>query len=143
VLPQDGPMPPKLVLVADDDPEFRFLLTFILATDPTVGVLLEARNGEEAIDLARRERPDVLVTDIMMPRLDGLAVTRQIKREWPETKVVVVSAATDYRSLAYEHGADEFVSKREVAAALLPIIQQFPGRAREADEEPGGQTSAG
>ena len=78
MLPQDGPMPPKLVLVADDDPEFRFLLTFILATDPTVGVLLEARNGEEAIDLARRERPDVLVTDIMMPRLDGLAVTRRL-----------------------------------------------------------------
>jgi DNA-binding NarL/FixJ family response regulator len=133
-------MPPKLVLVADDDPEFRFLLTFILATDPTVGVLLEARTGEEAIDLARRERPDVLVTDIMMPRLDGLAVTRQIKQQWPETKVVVISAVTDYRSLAYEHGADEFVSKEDLTTALLPIIRQFPGRAREADEE---QTSAG
>lgn len=92
------PMPPKLVLVADDDPEFRFLPTFILATDPTVGV--EARNGEEAIDLARRERPDVLVTDIMMPGLDGLAVTRHIEHQWPETKVVVTSAATDYRRLA-------------------------------------------
>ena len=134
------PMPPKVVLVADDDPEFRFLLTLILATDPTVGVLLEARNGEEAIDLARRERPDVLVTDIMMPGLDGLAVTRQIKHQWPETKVVAISAATDYRELAYEHGADAFVSKGDLTTALLPLIREFPGRAREADEE---QTSAG
>ena len=72
----------------------------------------------------RRERPDLVVVDVMMPRLDGLEVTRRIKQDWPATRVVVASSLADpeVRTAAYLRGPDVFLDKRDIATALLRAV---------------------
>jgi len=114
------------VLVVDDDDDVRAMVVDVLHTDPEITVI-EAVNGKDAVDLAGRERPQVVVTDIMMPGMDGLEATRHIKRAWPETKVVVVTGFTQdaYRAAASERGADAFVSKYDMPTVLLPLIREL------------------
>ena len=80
------------------------------------------------------ERPDVVVIDVMMPRLDGLEAICRIKREWPNTKVLVLTHLTDAdtRREAFEKGADAFLDKRDIASGLVPAIWDAcePGRPR-------------
>ena len=116
-------MTPRVVVV-DDDWEIRWLVTFVLQRDPHMALVGEAPDGEAALALVRQERPDVVVIDVMMPRLDGLEATRQIKREYPATKVLVLTSLTDdaTRREVFEKGGDAFLNKREIATALLPAI---------------------
>ena len=78
------------VLVVDDSPVARRLLVHILGSDPELEVIAEAENGDEAVRLATRERPDVIVMDIVMPSMDGLEATRRIMQERP-TPIVLVT----------------------------------------------------
>jgi NarL family two-component system response regulator LiaR len=116
------------VLVVDDNNAVRAMVVEVLRMDPEI-TLIEAVNGNDAIDLAGRERPQVVVIDIMMPRMDGLEATRQIKRAWPGTKVIVVTAFTQdaYQKAASERGADAFIDKLDMSTALLPLIHQLTG----------------
>ena len=113
------------VLVVDDDWEIRWLVTFVLQRDPNVALVGEAPDGEMALSLVRQERPDVVVMDIRMRRLDGLEATRRIKQEYPATKMLVLTSLTDdaTRREAFEKGADAFLDKREIATVLLPTIR--------------------
>ena len=114
------------VVVMDDDEEFRWLVTLTLRTDPTITVVGElGDDGETARALVRQTRPDVVLLDVMMPRLDGLDTTRQIKQDCPETKVIVLTSFTEggSRRAAYHSGADAFLNKREILTALLPAIR--------------------
>jgi two-component system, chemotaxis family, protein-glutamate methylesterase/glutaminase len=88
--------PPKLirVLVAEDSPTYRELLVNILQDTPDLQVIGTARNGAEAVRLAKRLKPDVITMDIYMPEMDGFEATRQIMVESP-CPVVVISASTD------------------------------------------------
>ncbi|MEH0416977.1 response regulator transcription factor [Streptomyces sp. B21-083] len=70
------PSPPIRVLIADDQDMVRTGFRFFLDAQPDITVVAEASNGEEAVALARRERPDVCLLDIRMPKLDGLEATR-------------------------------------------------------------------
>ena len=115
------------VLVVEDNDDVRAMVVEVLRMDPGI-TLFEAVNGSDAVDLAGgRERPQVVVTDIMMPGMDGLEATRHIKRAWPETKVVVVTGFTQdaYRAAASERGADAFVSKYDMPTVLLPLIREL------------------
>jgi CheY-like chemotaxis protein len=118
------------VLVVEDNDDVRAMVIDILRMDPGI-TLIEAVNGNDALDLAGRERPQVVVTDIMMPRMDGLEATKRIKLAWPETKVIVVTAFTQaaYRAAASERGADAFVDKVDVGTVLLPLIHKLAGTA--------------
>src|SRR5229473_5546603 len=87
--------PAPRVLIADDTVDSCWLVAFVLRRDPNLALAGEATDGEMAVSLVRQERPDVVVTDVKMPRLDGLEATRRIKREWPETKVLVLTHLTD------------------------------------------------
>jgi DNA-binding NarL/FixJ family response regulator len=113
------------VLIVDDDLEVRWLVAFVLRRDPHVTLVGEADDGEAAIELVRQERPDVVVIDVMMPRVDGIEATRRIKREWPGTKVLALTSLTDdeTRRAAFVNGADSFLNKRDIASTLVPAIR--------------------
>jgi two-component system chemotaxis response regulator CheB len=87
------------VLVADDSAVARRLLVHILDRDPALRVASEAADGAEAVRLAERVRPDVIVMDVLMPLLDGLQATRRIMQTRP-TPIVLVSADFDARDMA-------------------------------------------
>src|ERR1700730_6848957 len=118
------------VLVVEDNDDVRAMVVEVLRMDPAI-TLFEAVNGSDAVDLAARERPQVVVTDIMMPRMDGLEATKRIKLAWPETKVIVVTAFTQdaYRAAAAARGADAFVDKVDVGRLLLPLLHALTATA--------------
>jgi CheY-like chemotaxis protein len=118
---------PATVLVVDDQADIRSLLTIVLRADPRIGSILEAEDGLAALELVRRERPDLVVVDVMMPGLDGLEVTRRIKQGWPSTRVIVASSLADpgVRPAAYLSGADVFLDKRDITTALLQAVRRL------------------
>jgi DNA-binding NarL/FixJ family response regulator len=119
------------VIVVDDDPDYRWLNAFALRTDPNISVVGETDDGEAALALVREEHPDVAVVDVMMPRVNGLELTRRIKRERPETKVVIVTSFVEdaHRRAAYASGADDVLSKGEGFEMLVPAVLAVTGGA--------------
>ena len=119
---------PLTIVVADDDPQYREIVRYIVATVPdAMTIVAEAGDGEEALALVRRERPDIVITDLVMPLLDGIQLTRRIRQELPRTKVILMSSYTEnaYRLMASDSGADVFVSKWVIHDALLPAIRDL------------------
>ena len=113
----------KRVLIADDRACSRDGLRAPLATWPEVEVVAEAADGEQMIDLGALYRPDVILTDVRMPRMDGLAATRVIKERLPEIRVVVLTLYGAHRADAIAAGADAFVVKGCSADRLLEAIR--------------------
>lgn len=122
------------VVVADDDEDFRFAVCTLLRTmAPSVSVVADAADGENALAAVRRERPTVLVTDLIMPRLNGVELTKRIRRELPNTKIIVMSSHTEdaFRLLASDSDADVFINKRVLATRLVSAIHDLAHGARE------------
>jgi DNA-binding NarL/FixJ family response regulator len=114
------------IVVADDTPDYRLMVRSILASvSETMAIVGEAADGEEALALVRRERPDIVITDLVMPRLNGVELTRRIRQELPRTKIILMSSYTEdaYRLMASDSGADAFLSKRVIASSLVPVIR--------------------
>lgn len=87
------------VLVVDDSPVVREFLVHILSSDPVITVIGTADDGEEALDIVRRQRPDVITMDIHMPKMNGLDATRLIMETDP-TPIVIVSGTEDPSEVA-------------------------------------------
>lgn len=100
------------VVIADDHPLFRDGLSSLLEARG-VEVVGEARNGREAFDQARRTQPDVVLMDLAMPEVNGLAATRLISAEMPGVKVVILTASEDDADLfeAIKSGAQGYLFK--------------------------------
>lgn len=124
---------PVTVLVVDDDAANRQIVKRVLdraSADIKGGIrVAEGEDGEEAIRLTRELSPDVVVMDIAMPRLNGLEAMRQIKAEWPDTKVIVLTVHDEkaYREAANAMGADAFLPKKTVMTRLLPTVKTAVG----------------
>jgi DNA-binding NarL/FixJ family response regulator len=114
------------IVVVDDTLEFRAIVRFIMATEPHAMTLVgEAADGEEALSVILDARPDLVITDLLMPRMIGFELLRRIKEERPETKVIVMTSHAEdiYRQLALAAGADAFLSKAVLARDLLWAIR--------------------
>src|ERR671937_2329833 len=88
------------VLIVDDHSVVRQGLRMFLEDDPDVGIVGEAADGEEAVRLANETRPDVVLMDLLLPKLDGIAATERIRRELPDTEVVALTSVLEYASVA-------------------------------------------
>jgi DNA-binding NarL/FixJ family response regulator len=113
------------VLIADDQSMVRSGLGLILEAEPDIAVIVEAENGEEAVRLTRRERPDVVLMDVRMPVMDGLEATSQITESSPDTKVIVLTTfdVDDYVYGALRAGASGFLLKDAGGDQLVDAIR--------------------
>lgn len=102
---------PIRVLIADDHPRSRRGLCALLATWPTIKVVGEAADGQEAVHLAETCQPDVVLMDAQMPVMDGLEASRFIKQQWPQIKIIMLTVYNSHRSEANAAGIDFFLAK--------------------------------
>jgi len=118
------------IVVVDDSAEYRDIVRYLLAPASDMRIVGEAADGEEALAVAHRERPDLVVTDLIMPRLNGIELTRHIRQELPGTRIILMSSYPEdtYRLMASDSGADVFVSKAVIHHALLPAIRDLTAR---------------
>lgn len=125
--PQDGSNRtdggPLRVLVADDQPIVRSGLTMVLGTEPGIEVVGEVTDGAQAIELARRLAPDLVLMDVQMPGTDGIEATRTITSS-SDTRVVVLTTfdRDDYLFAALEAGASGFLLKTAGSDQLVEAV---------------------
>lgn len=113
------------VLLADDHALFREGLAGILAAQPDLEVVGEARDGFEAVVKAQALQPDLVLMDVQMPGMDGLEATRQIRQARPETVIVMLTVRDDDDKLftALKYGAQGYLLKDIRAADMLALLR--------------------
>jgi DNA-binding NarL/FixJ family response regulator len=117
------------ILIVDDNIRLRALMRGIAVQEPDFQVVGEAEDGAEAIRLAQELRPDIVLLDLAMPKINGLEALRRIKAEYPKTKVIIVTVHAEdvYRRAAVNGGADAFLLKKTMGTVLLPTIYRLCG----------------
>ena len=118
-------MPPIRILLADDQALFREGLHTLLSVQPDLEVVGEAGNGEEAVHLANTLHPDVVLMDLQMPVLDGVAATRQLRTACPACRVIVLTTFDDdeYVFDGLRAGAMGYLLKDTPSAKLVEAIR--------------------
>ena len=113
------------VLIADDHGIVRSGLRMLLERQPDIEVVAEASDGIEARDAAIRERPDLAIIDVGMPRLTGLQATREIRERAPEVAVLILSMHSEEQYLfeALKAGASGYVLKRSADKDLIDAVR--------------------
>lgn len=119
-------MSPSRILLVDDDPLFRDGLQTILSVQPGIEIIGEASNGEEALNLAKSLSPDVVLMDVHMPLLDGIAATRHLKTICPLCQVIVLTTfcSIDLEREAIRAGAVCLLPKDISAGELVKVIRE-------------------
>ena len=121
-----SPRLPARVLIADDHDLVREGLLAVLEGEPDLEVVGEAKNGREALEMCRQVRPDLILMDVRMPEMDGLAATRAIKEELPTTSVVMVTMHenSDYLLEAIRAGAAGYILKDAAGDRLVEAVRR-------------------
>jgi DNA-binding NarL/FixJ family response regulator len=119
-------MSTKSILIVDDHPLFRKGLKAVLEPNNQFEVVGEARNGSEALELAQKLNPDLVVVDISLPDQNGIELTREIRNLLPETRIMIVSmhSKIDYIAEAFQAGATGYVVKESASESLLQGLEQ-------------------
>ncbi|SRR6266536_819249 len=114
------------VLLADDHTVVRQGLRALLETEEDMNIVGEAENGRQAVQMAKRLQPDVVVMDIAMPSLNGLEATRQVTKESPKSKVLILSSYSDdeYVKQLTDAGASGYLVKQTAAQDLVAAIRE-------------------
>jgi DNA-binding NarL/FixJ family response regulator len=112
------------ILLADDHGVVRKGLRFLLESEPNLEVVGEAADGRQAVDVSTELKPDVVVMDIAMPRLNGIEATRQVVRDLPEVSVIILSMHSDeeYLVRALTAGAKGYLLKDSAEDELVRAI---------------------
>jgi DNA-binding NarL/FixJ family response regulator len=113
------------VLLADDQELMRIAFRMVIDTQPDLVIAGEAANGREAVEAARRLRPDVVLMDVRMPEMDGIQATEQIVREANQTRIIILTTfdLDEYVYAALRAGASGFLLKDAPPADLLAAIR--------------------
>ena len=117
------------LIIADDHPLVREGMRAMLASEPDFEVIGEAENGQEALELCRELRPDLVLMDVRMPEMDGLEATRKIKEEYPQTSVLMVTSYEnpDHLLDAIRAGAAGYLlkdaPKQQLTSAVRRVLE--------------------
>jgi NarL family two-component system response regulator LiaR len=152
------------ILIADDHAMLREGMRNLLSQEKDFNVVGEAANGEEAVRLAKELKPDIVIMDVVMPKLDGLEATKQVRQESPATALLILTAYSDIRYIIglLEAGAAGYLLKnapgKDVVKAIRAVrsgesvldpevtrklVQRLASLSRGTDErEPSGQLTA-
>jgi CheY-like chemotaxis protein len=133
---------PQRIVVVDDSDGFRSLLQWFLGSLPEVQIVAEARDGVDAIAQVERTKPDLVLMDVCMPKLDGLQTTRKLRNSGESARIVLLTAYGDTipRWLAEEVGADDVLDKSNLGERLREAVvsggRRLSSKAEELNEDP-------
>jgi two-component system response regulator DegU len=118
----------KTVLVADDSPIIRTALCRLFEDEDDYDICAEAKNGEEAIDLAKKCRPNLIILDMSMPVMNGLEAAQELKKIMPDVPIILF---TQYENMGraifgLDHTVDRIVSKDEPEVLMEQVRSLAP-----------------
>ena len=115
------------VLIVDDQQMFREGIRHRLAQEADISVLGEAASGEEALAMISRTKPDVIILDIRLPNMSGIEVARQVRQQWPDVKILVLSGYDfdQYVRAAARVGIDGYVLKDAPQDVLVKALREI------------------
>lgn len=119
------------VLITDDRLASRKGLRALMLTQPDIQVVGEAKNGERAIEFIKKNKPDVVLMDVFMPKMNGLEATKIIKERWRNIRVVILTLHDDIREEALAAGADAFLVK---GCSPDQLIQEIKNERRDRND---------
>lgn len=122
------------ILIVDDNDVSRTMLRFILSSVPHYNVVGEAANGARGLAMVAQFRPDLICLDVMLPDSNGLELLKQIKEQWPQTVVLMVTGINDSETVmtAVQGGAAGYLVKPFNPATLLAIVEKAEAKFRSA-----------
>jgi len=114
------------IVIAEDHTILREGLRSLLSSNPSFEIVGEAEDGREAIKCVEKFKPDLILTDLSMPRMNGMEAIKEIKREFPTTKVLVLTVhrAEEYILATFRAGADGYLLKDSTHAELVMAVKK-------------------
>ncbi|OCA80918.1 response regulator transcription factor [Pseudobacillus wudalianchiensis] len=114
------------VLLVDDHEMVRIGVSAYLMAQPDIQVEAEAEDGEKAVSAALELKPDIILMDLVMPKMDGIEATKRIVEKWPEAKIIIVTSFLDDEKVypALEAGAVSYILKTSKASAIAEAIRK-------------------
>lgn len=119
-------MKPISVLLVDDNPTFLSIVARFLKESKKVDVAGAVEGGDEALALVHRLRPDIVLTDLAMPKVSGMETILRLRAAWPRMGIIALTLLDTeaYRQAALTAGADDFVAKDTLNTDLIPTIER-------------------